>query len=144
MINQKRKGNQWERDAAKELNKNFPDVWKRIAMSGAMGTHMDVPLLKADVVGKYPFIEKQFVGECKVGYGGKQMTIRKDWFDHIADIAKESYSYPLVILKFDYARAGVRHVVCMDFEVWDSLLTEIEELRTSLRLSLEELNGETG
>lgn len=142
MTNQKRKGNRWERDAAKELNKHFPDVWKRIAMSGAIGTQMNVPMLKADILGNYPFFEKQFAGECKVGYGGKQMTIKKEWFDHIGDVASEFYAYPLVILKFDYARTGVRHVVAMDFEVWDDLMTEFEELHNELVKARELLNKE--
>jgi Holliday junction resolvase len=140
MVNQKRKGARWERDAAKELNKNFPEVWRRIAMSGAMGTHMDIPILKADVVGTYPFYSKQFAGECKVGYGGKQMTIKKEWFDKIGGAAEEFYALPVVLLKFDYARTGVRHVIAMDFDVWDEIMTEFEEMRDEIDTLSKELD----
>jgi hypothetical protein len=127
MVNSKRKGYQWEHDLVKELNDMFPDSsWKRIAMSGAMGTIMNEPLLKADGVGRMPFMEERFAGECKVGYGGFQMKVDKGWFDKIRMQADESYSIPLVFLKFSGARSGVQHVVAMDMQAFEYLMNELK------------------
>lgn len=131
MVNQKDKGNRWERDAAKILSENWPGAWKRIAMSGAIGTVMNIPMLGADILGDYDFYPYKFAGECKAGYGGKQMTIHKDWFDHVAEVAEGFYAIPLVVLKFDNARSGVRNVIAMDFKVWDKMMAEYESLKES-------------
>lgn len=129
MVNAKRKGSQWERDLAKELNKLFETTtWKRIAMSGAMGTIMNEPLLKADVVGTFDFLDRRFVGECKVGYGGAMMQVSKEWFDKIKQTASECYALPVVFLKFSGARSGVQHVVAFDMDTFVILMKEVEAM----------------
>lgn len=126
-INIKDKGNRWERDSVKLLNQQFPDVWKRIPGSGAIGTLVSEPALAADIVGTYPFLQKRVMGECKVGYGGKQMTLHKDWFDHARKVADGVYGLPVVVLKFEKTLEGVKHVMAMDFETWDYLMSVIAE-----------------
>jgi len=138
---QKEKGSRWERESAKLLNIAFPHTWKRIAMSGAAGTIMDIPLLKPDILGEYPHISRKFAGECKVGYGGKEMTVKKAWFDGIRKIADELYGLPVVVLKFEKSRTGVRHIICMDFEAWDSLMIEMSEMYHELLKFYEQKNG---
>lgn len=124
----KDKGTRWERDAVKLLNEQFPSTWKRIPGSGAFGTRIEVPILKGDLAGKYYFLPRKFLGEAKAGYGGTQMTVKKEWFDKIAEEAGESYSLPVVVLKFMGARSGVKHVIAMDFEVWNEMLAEIRDM----------------
>lgn len=137
---QKEKGTRWERDAAKELNKRFPNVWRRIALSGALGTQLNMPLLMPDVRGKYTHLPDEFVGECKVGYGGKQMTIQKEWFDGIREIAEKQYALPVVLLKFEKSRAGAKHIICMDFDAWDELMSEMADMHHELRVLHEKVN----
>lgn len=138
----KDKGTRWERDAAEILNKEFPNVWQRIPMSGALGTQLGIPILEGDLKGKYSFLPFPFIAEAKVGYGGTQMKIQKEWFDKVSESAKKLYAVPIVLLKFEKARSGVKHVVAMDFYVWDTLMTRIEELHEEsikLRDELDEL-----
>lgn len=139
---QKRKGTDWEKDAVKLLNRRFPDTWKRIALSGALGTQLNMPILMSDIRGKYDHMPNDVVGECKVGYGGKQMKIQKEWFDHIREIAEKQYALPVVVLKFEKSKKGVRHVICMDFDAWDDLMTEMAEMRHELITLHEKLNDE--
>lgn len=137
---QKDKGNQWERDAVILLNRDFPGAWKRIPLSGAMGTSLEIAELIGDLRGKYPFFPLKFVGEAKVGYGGTQMQIQKGWFDKVAEEAKSIYGLPVVLLKFEKARSGVRHVIAMDFDTWDTIMTGYQELHdevVKLRAELE-------
>jgi Holliday junction resolvase len=129
---QKIKGTRWERDSVKLLNKKFPDTWRRIALSGALGTMLDMPILMPDISGKYEHLDRKVVGECKVGYGGKQMKIEKEWFDGIREIAEKNYALPVVVLKFEKSRTGVKHIMCLDFEAWDSLMIEMAEMRHEL------------
>lgn len=136
---QKRKGTDWERDATKLLNERFPDTWKRIALSGALGTQLNMPLLMPDVRGKYYFLPKDIVGECKVGYGGKQMTIQKEWFDGIHEIAEKQYAIPAVLLKFEKSRKGVKHIICLDFDTWDTLMTQMGSMYNELKTIYEKL-----
>ena len=129
---QKRKGTRWENDAKDLLNKKFPNVWRRIAMSGALGTMLNMPVLMPDISGKYEHLSQGIVGECKVGYGGKQMTIQKAWFDHIQSVAEKNYALPAVVLKFEKSRTGVKHIICLDFETWDELMLEMAEMYREL------------
>lgn len=130
---QKIKGTRWERDSVKLLNGQFPDVWRRIAMSGALGTILNMPILMPDISGKYEHMDKGIVGECKVGYGGKQMKIEKAWFDGIREIAEKNYgALPAVVLKFEKSRTGVKHIICFDFEAWDELMGEMKSMHDEL------------
>jgi len=133
MVNKnKDKGSRWERDAATILNEEHPGTWRRNPGSGALGTILDLPFLKGDLIGDYAFLPIDFVAEAKVGYGGTQMQLRKEWFDKIKEEANENYALPLVILKFEKSRTGVRHVVAMDFETWDKLLGIVESMHEEL------------
>lgn len=123
------KGTAWENEVVKLLNAPFSEpYWKRIALSGALGSMLGEPLLSSDVLGRYPFIPFPIQGEAKVGYGGVNMTIRKEWFDKIKQTADASYGFPLVLLKFTKARSGVKAVVAMDLEDWNRLMLHIEKL----------------
>ena len=141
MVKSKEKGGRWELEATKLLNKRFPGTWKKIAMSGSLGSILNIPILKADVIGEYKHISYRLMGDCKVGYGGKNMTIQKEWFDKIRDIAEENYALPVVILKFEKSRSGVRYVICMDFDTWDALMTDMGELYHELKQAYISQNG---
>jgi Holliday junction resolvase len=141
-INIKDKGNRWERESVKILNQRFPGTWKRIPGSGAIGTLVKEPMLAADIVGNYSFLNKPVMGECKTGYGGKSMTIQKDWFDHAVKVAQGVHGIPAVVLKFERSVKGVKHVVALDFDTWDYLMGLLEsqnELIESLQYELSDL-----
>jgi hypothetical protein len=142
VINSKDKGKRWEREAAKILNKSFPNVWTRIPLSGALGTVLEMPSLKADLIGEYYFLKNPIMAEAKYGYGGSSMTIKKEWFDKIRIAAEETYSLPVVLLKFDNARSGVRYVIALDFEAWDELMSDVERMHTELLNFYEEFENE--
>jgi hypothetical protein len=129
MVNSKRKGKSWEYQARDQLNAMFSQTWKRIPGSGAIGTIVEIPHLTGDLIGKYEFIPFVFRGECKVGYGGKDMTIHKEWFDKIRKESEENFNnIPCVLIKFDGARDGVRYFIALDFQAWFDLLKWIERL----------------
>jgi len=143
MVNKNKiKGTTWERDAAHLLNEKFPETWRRNPGSGALGTILDMPFLKGDLIGDYDFLPIDFVAEAKVGYGGSMMQIQKDWFDKIKEEADENYALPVVILKFEKSRTGVRHVIALDFDSWDRLMEYIESMHEEL-LKLYEKQQET-
>jgi Holliday junction resolvase len=128
---QKRKGSQWERDAAEILNKLVKkSLFRRVAGSGALGTIMFEPSLSADVKGKVESIPQEFKIECKVGYGGAtQFALKKEWLDKIKEEAARSYGIPMLMGKFSGAREGIRHFVVLDVEVFASLINRITELQ---------------
>lgn len=135
----KRKGTAWEVQAAKLLNEPFEEpIWKRVPLSGAIGTTLHEPELASDVKGKYPFIPFRFVAEAKTGYGGSNMQIKKEWFDKIKQTADQLYAEPLVFLKFLGARSGAKHIIAMEFDTWNRLMLYIEHL-TDDRDSLQNL-----
>jgi hypothetical protein len=109
-------------------------------MSGAIGTQLDIPILRPDAIGEYTHLSRKLVGEAKVGYGGKSMTIQKTWFDYIAEIAEENYALPVVLLKFEKSKTGVRHVMCLSFETWNELMQEMSEMYHELLTVYEKLN----
>ena len=125
----KRKGTQWERDAAEILNKLYPGTWKRIVMSGAAGTILGISELKPDDVGKYDHIRRKLAAEAKVGYGGaKQMAVKREWFEKIGSQAEEMYAIPMLLCKFSGSRSDVKHFVAMTFEAWNDLMSEFDFL----------------
>jgi hypothetical protein len=128
----KDKGSRWERDAVLLLNQQFPSTWRRNPGSGALGTILDMPILKGDLVGDYEFLPTTFVAEAKVGYGGTQMQVRKEWFDKIKMEADQNFALPVVLLKFEKSKTGVRHVIAMDFETWDKLMEFVENMHEEL------------
>jgi hypothetical protein len=129
----KDKGTRWERQAKELLNERFPGTWNRIVGSGSVGSIMGIPALKGDLYGIYEFFPKRFLAECKVGYGGQQMTVKKEWFDKVKKEAQETFSLPVVLLKFDYSRSGTRYIICMDFDVWNLIMEELEDCQATLK-----------
>lgn len=134
MVNSKRKGNRWEREASKRLNELLDGGnFKRMPTSGAMGSFLEEPLLLADVQGKVPYINKKLLIEAKVGYGGaKQLTIKKEWFDKLAEDAEKAMALPIVFCKFDNARSGVRKFISMDEKVFAELMNEFNSMYNEL------------
>lgn len=138
MVNAKRKGTRWENDAKDLLNdQDNGGKWKRVPLSGALGSIMNEPFLGADLVGKYRALSKPFMAEAKVGYGGKNMTIKKEWFDKITEIANKVFGIPIVLLKFSGARKGTRHVVAMSFETFEYIMDELDRLYDETRQDME-------
>jgi len=146
MVNQKDKGKRWEREVAKKLNASIDDGnFKRIPGSGAMGTILKEPLLASDIQGKLPYFEQKFLLEAKVGYGGsKYMTMRKEWFDKIAEEAETALGIPGLVCKFDNVRVGTRMFVAFDMDVFASMMNEMNDMHkelTEVYNKLSELEG---
>jgi len=125
----KKKGSKWERDAVKLLNENFPHTWKKIPMSGAAGTILDIAVLKPDLLGKYDHFDRVFAGEAKTGYGGAtQLTLKRKWFDKIAMQASEMFAVPMIFGKFSGSKSDTRYFVAMTFQAWDDLMNQVADL----------------
>jgi len=130
VINQKRKGNNFEREAAEKLKELLDGNWKRIAGSGALGTNMQEPLLGGDLVGKIDAFPKTFRLEAKVGYGGaKQLTFQKEWLEKIRLEAERTYSIPGVICKFSGAKGENKYFIVLDMEAFTEIILTAEKLR---------------
>ena len=134
MVNSKRKGSQWERDAAKLLNEKVIGDWKRVAGSGALGAILEEPTLQGDIIGKnIPALPKGFRMDAKVGYGGsKQMAIQKAWLDKIRSEAEATYSIPALVCKFSGSRGGVKVFVVMDIDAFAEIINRIDDLKYEL------------
>lgn len=131
MVNkQKRKGTDWERKAAKVLNRKLSNAeFKRVPGSGALGTIMDESRLSGDIKGKIPFLEKRITMEAKTGYGGhKQLTLKRKWLNKIRKEAEASYSIPMLICKFAGARTGAKHFVVLDIDAFVEVINEANKL----------------
>ena len=116
----KQKGTRWENELVELLNKNIPGAdARRVAGSGALGTTLNEPLLQADIVVKFPGVNKKFRIEAKCGYGGaKQLTVKREWLNKVKGEAENSYAYPALAGKFMDARKadGVKYFVIMDLD----------------------------
>jgi hypothetical protein len=137
MVNkQKQKGDRWERELAKLLNKkllNPSSEFKKTPSSGALGTIVGEPSLTGDVRGRIYGVPRKIKIEAKVGYGGsKQMTFYKEWLDKIAEEAAQDYSIPIVACRFSNARQGVENFVAMDLEVFIDFMNLITILQEAL------------
>lgn len=130
MLKGKVKGSTFERDLADLLNKHIKKSnWKRIPMSGAIGTALEEPDLQGDVVGSVESFPKKFRIEAKVGYGGKtQLTMKKDWLDKIIEDSRNSNSLPFMMGKFSGAREGVKVFVAMDLNTFCDIINRTTEL----------------
>jgi hypothetical protein len=143
MVNSKRKGSQWERDAAKLLNEFVYGTWKRVPGSGALGAILAEPTLQGDITGKdIPGLPKGFLLDAKVGYGGaKQLTVQKEWLDKIREEAEATYSIPAVICKFSGARQGAKVFVVLDFETFAELVNRPSEIQEELDKTICKMNS---
>lgn len=137
----KQKGYRWEKEAEEILNKDFPGTWKRIPGSGAFGTVMNINSLTGDLLGNYSFFPFMIRAENKVGYGGKEMTVKKEWFDKIREEAGKNFNeIPCVLIKFDNSRSGVRYAILFDFDAWRGILNFVNDMyieNTALREIIE-------
>jgi len=126
----KRKGNDWERQATDILNANIKrSRFKRIPGSGAIGTILEEPMLTSDIKGKVDSLEKEFKIEAKVGYGSAtQFTMKKLWLDKVKEEADANYGIPLLVGKFSGAREGVRSFVVMDLDTFCNLINTLTEI----------------
>lgn len=132
---QKRKGNDFERQAVEILTKLVRGgQFKRIAGSGMLGTVLGEPLLTSDISGKVESLPKKLKIEAKVGYNSskdkevKQFTLKKEWLDKVNQEAQASYGMPLLIGKFSGARDGTKVFVVMDVEVFAELVNRITDI----------------
>ena len=133
MVNQKRKGSDYEREATKILEKALDGKWKRIAGSGALGAILDEPELKGDIKGKIPSFPRKFRFDSKVGYGGaKQLTVQREWLEKIRAEADETYSIPALMCKFSGARGDTKHFIVMDLDAFISIIKNSERLQEEL------------
>lgn len=133
MVNQKRKGNDYEREATKLLEEVLDGKWKRIAGSGALGAILDEPELQGDIVGKIHSFPKKFRFDAKVGYGGAtQLTVKKEWLEKIRQEADATYSIPALICKFSGARGNIRNFLVMDFDAFAEIVLNSEHLQEEL------------
>jgi len=143
MVDSKRKGANWERDAIKILNQKYPNTWKKIPGSGSLGTIMHWDNLRGDLIGNYYFLPKRIRGEAKTGYGGAtQLTVKRDWLSKIREEAETNLGdIPCLICKFSGSRTDVRYFIAFDFNAWYDLLDCIEELYLENVDLLEKLHG---
>ena len=128
------KGSTFERDLTDLLNKHISkSFWKRVPLSGAIGTALSEPDLQGDVKGTVDSFNKHFRIEAKVGYGGKtQLTMKKEWLDKIIADSKNSNSIPLMIGKFSGAREGIKVFVAMDLGTFCEILNRATELNDAI------------
>lgn len=146
MVNKSKiKGSKFEHDAVMILNKIIDGAnFRRIPGSGAIGTSMGESLLTGDIKGVVDYFPKQFKIECKTGYNSstnkevKQFTLKKEWLDKIWEEAQGTYSMPLLIGKFENARAGTKVFVVMDVDVFAELINRYTILQKSLDEESEE------
>jgi hypothetical protein len=76
--------------------------------------------------------------ECKTGYGGsKQITIKREWFDKIRQESENSYSVPLLALKFSgvMEKNTTKHVIAMDFDTFVMIMNYLLKIKTELDLA---------
>jgi hypothetical protein len=130
---QKDKGSRFERESAAELSVNG-GAWKRIPGSGALGTNLHLSYLTGDVDGKYPWFKKAFKAENKFGYGtSKRITILREWLTKNRAQCELDNKYPCLLLKFDSVTGGdlgSAKLICFNFDTWNKLMADIEELYT--------------
>ena len=142
MVNQKRKGSDYEREAAKILEEALDGKWKRIAGSGALGALLNEPELQGDVVGKIPSFPRKFRFDSKVGYGGaKQLTIQREWLEKIRREADATYSIPALICKFSGARGDTKNFLVLDFDAFVDIVMNSERLQEELDKTWKQIPG---
>lgn len=127
MLKTKIKGAAFEAAAVDLLTEKIKgSSWKRVPLSGAMGTILNEPSLLGDVTGFVEPLGASFRVECKVGYGGKtQFTLKKEWLDKIKVEGALSYSLPILLGKFSGARDGTRVFVVMDIDTFSEIINRV-------------------
>lgn len=147
MVNkQKVKGTKWENDFIKIIKDNIPltKQAKRIAGSGSIGTTLNEPLLKGDILLDFYGFPQKFRVEAKTGYGGNsQLTIRREWLNKIIEEAEESYSVPALACKFLGAKSsgGVQYFIIFDIDTFVDIINYVNNLKRELDLVYEEIGS---
>jgi hypothetical protein len=132
------KGSNFEREVVAILNNIKGTAWKRVPMSGAIGTLMSEPQLGGDLHGKVYGIPKGITGECKDGYNTssdkevKSLSLKKEWLDKVAIEAENAMEIPIFFGKFDNVRSGVKIFTVMDIKIFMYLLQQIVDLKLKL------------
>jgi hypothetical protein len=125
---QKQKGSQWERDCCKLQEELINgSEWRRVALSGAMGTILHETTLMGDIKGIVPGLYKHILGECKVGYGGKdQLTIKRDWLRNTVEDAQKAGEIPVLFCNFSGAKRDEnKYFVVLPNETFALFMLEI-------------------
>jgi hypothetical protein len=131
---QKVKGSAWESQAVKLLQDGIQDSrFQRVVGSGAIGTSMNEPLLTGDIKGEIKHFPMKLRGEAKAGYNhstteAKSFSVKKEWFDKIKKEAKQTYSFPFLICKFDNVHSGVKLFVSLDIDDFIYLMNYIHDI----------------
>lgn len=143
MRSAKNKGARFEKEIVDYFNEKLAEAkFKRIPGSGAIGTVVNEPFLKGDIVGTVYGLPKRMKGECKFGYGGEnQLTVKREWINKIMEEAEQDYAIPFLLAKFSGARSkdGVRVFAIFDVDTVVYLLN----LLTSLQKELDEFYKES-
>lgn len=134
MINQKRKGNNWERDGAELLSRKIQNSeWKRVPGSGAIGTIFNEPLLVSDIKGNVNGFDKEFRVDAKVGYGGAtQLSVKREWLEKIRDEAETNNAIPMLLAKFSGARGKCKTFVVLDTSAFAEIMNYVVKLHDEL------------
>ena len=107
--------------------------FKKTPSSGALGTIIGEPNLTGDVRGRIEGVPRKIKIEAKIGYGGsKQLALKKEWLDKIAEEASQDYSIPILACRFLGSRQGVEKFVAMDLEVFIDFMNLITVLQRDL------------
>jgi len=102
---------------------------KRVLGSGALGKIMKDPTLLGDVVITYAVLDKPILAECKFGYGGNtQLSLKRHWFEKIAEEAALTNKYPAVIGKFKGARGDNTRFIAFSWETWKEIMDAIANM----------------
>jgi len=136
----KRKGTRWENEVVKILDDEGGGEWRRIPGSGAMAHFLKDASFNSDVVGVYPWWNKEIRGECKYGYGtDKSMSVKREWITKIREEAKESRAFPCLLIKFKNVRddPNTAKLICFNFDTWIELMEEVNDVYEELLERLE-------
>ena len=142
MVDSKRKGANFERQIVKKINKKLKaGEFRKVAGSGAIGTIEGEPYLMGDINGWVKGFPRRFKLEAKVGYGGsKQLTLKKEWLDKIAEQAEHTKSFSGVVCRFSNSRSGVEEFIAINLYEFVELLNHISHLQDSIDFLQNELD----
>ena len=122
----KKSGTYFENQAANYFSTPISKA-KRIIGSGAFGKISRNPTLLGDVMIRFDILQKPLLVECKFGYarGENQITIKKGWFDKIADEAEIAQQYPAVMFKFKGKRGPNSRIVAFSWDTFQEIMQEL-------------------
>jgi hypothetical protein len=127
----KRSGTYFEKQAERYFDDKNIGHARRIIGSGAFGRVSNDPRLFGDLYIKYRILKKPILCEAKFGYsagGEKQITVKKAWFDKIAQEASLTDRYPAVLLKFKGERGPTSRIIAFTWETWTEIIEELTKI----------------